>query len=68
MPGWSSGARTPTPRALSGRDLPPSLALAADDHVTAAVEYLVVPGSWGTLGHLRARAYLGLLRGLPRSP
>ncbi len=50
--------------ALSGRDLPPGLALAADKHVTAAAEYLKAQGAEGTLGQLRARAYLGLLCGL----
>ena len=50
--------------ALSGRDLPPGLALAADKHVTAAAEYLRAQGTEGTLGQLRARAYPGLLCGL----
>ena len=48
--------------ALSGRDLPPGLALAADKHLTA--EHLRACGAEGTLGQLRARAYLGLLCGL----
>ncbi|HEY6501561.1 MAG TPA: DUF222 domain-containing protein, partial [Streptosporangiaceae bacterium] len=50
--------------ALSGRDLPPGLALAADKHVTAAAEFLRTQGAEGTLSQLRARAYLGLLCGL----
>jgi hypothetical protein len=50
--------------ALSGRDLPPGLALAADKHVTVAAEFLRAQGAEGTLGQLRARAYLGLLCGL----
>jgi hypothetical protein len=50
--------------ALSGRDLPPGLALAADKHVSAAAEYLKAQGAGGTLSQLRARAYLGLLCGL----
>ena len=50
--------------ALSGRDLPPGLALAADKHVTAAAEFLRAQGAEGTLSQLRARAYLGLLCGL----
>ncbi len=50
--------------ALSGRDLPTGLALAADKHLTAAAEYLRSRGAEGTLGQLRARAYLGLLCGL----
>jgi hypothetical protein len=50
--------------ALSGRDLPTGLALAADKHVTAAAEYLRARGAEGTLAQLRARAYLGLLCGL----
>ena len=55
--------------ALSGRDLPPGLALAADKHVTAAAEFLRSQGAEGTLSQLRARAYLGLLCGLrPRIP
>jgi hypothetical protein len=51
--------------ALSGRDLPPGLALAADKHITAAAEFLKTQGAEGTLSQLRARAYLGLLCGLP---
>ena len=43
--------------ALSGRDLPPGLALAADKHVTAAAEFLRSQGAEGTLSQLRARAY-----------
>jgi Domain of unknown function (DUF222) len=50
--------------ALSGRDLPAGLALAADKHLTAAAQYLRARGAEGTLGQLRARAYLGLLCGL----
>jgi hypothetical protein len=50
--------------ALSGRDLPTGLALAADRHVTAAAEFLKAQGADGTLSQLRARAYLGLLCGL----
>jgi hypothetical protein len=50
--------------ALSGRDLPAGLALAADKHVTAAAEFLRAQGAEGTLSQLRARAYLGLLCGL----
>ena len=50
--------------ALSGRDLPPGLALAADKHLTAAAEFLRSQGAEGTLSQLRARAYLGLLCGL----
>ena len=50
--------------ALSGRDLPPGLALAADKRVTAAAEFLRTQGAEGTLSQLRARAYLGLLCGL----
>ncbi len=50
--------------ALSGRDLPTGLALAADKHVTAAAEFLRAQGAEGTLSQLRARAYLGLLCGL----
>jgi Domain of unknown function (DUF222) len=58
---WREDAGT---SALSGRDLPTGLALAADKHVTAAAEYLRSKGAEGTLGQLRARAYLGLLCGL----
>ena len=58
---WRENAGT---SALSGRDLPPGLALAADKHLTAAAEYLRSQGADGTLSQLRARAYLGLLCGL----
>ena len=58
---WRENAGT---CALSGRDLPPGLALAADKHLTAAAEYLKAQGADGTLSQLRARAYLGLLCGL----
>lgn len=58
---WHENAGT---CALSGRDLPPGLALAADKHLTAAAELLKSQGADGTLSQLRARAYLGLLCGL----
>lgn len=58
---WRESAGT---CALSGRDLPPGLALAADKHLTDAAQFLKTQGAEGTLSQLRARAYLGLLSGL----
>ena len=46
--------------ALSGRDLPPASALAADKHLTALAQALQAAGTPGTLDTLRARAYLHL--------
>ena len=54
--------------ALSGRDLPPAAALAADKHLTALAQALKANGIPGTLDTLRARAYLHLLSGQPASP
>ncbi len=51
--------------ALSGRDLPPAAALAADKHLTALAQALKAAGTPGTLDTLRARAYLHLLSGQP---
>jgi hypothetical protein len=51
--------------ALSGRDLPPAAALAADKHLTALAQALQAAGIPGTLDTLRARAYLHLLTGQP---
>ncbi len=51
--------------ALSGRDLPPAAALAADKHLTALAQALQAAGTPGTLDTLRARAYLHLLTGQP---
>ena len=51
--------------ALSGRDLPPAAALAADKHLTALAQALKATGIPGTLDTLRARAYLHLLTGQP---
>ena len=51
--------------ALSGRDLPPAAALAADKHLTALAQALKAAGIPGTLDTLRARAYLHLLSGQP---
>ena len=53
--------------ALSGRDLPPAAALAADKHLTALAQALKAAGIPGTLDTLRARAYLHLLSGQPAS-
>ena len=53
--------------ALSGRDLPPAAALAADQHLTALAQALKAAGIPGTLDTLRARAYLHLLSGQPAS-
>ena len=49
--------------ALSGRDLPPAAALAADKHLTALAQALQAAGIRGTLDTPRARAYLHLLTG-----
>jgi Domain of unknown function (DUF222) len=49
--------------ALTGRDLPPAAALAADKHLTALAQALQAAGIPGTLDTLRARAYLHLLTG-----
>ena len=49
--------------ALAGRDLPPAFALAADRHLSAAARWLRAHGAEGSLGQLRARAYLALLTG-----
>jgi Domain of unknown function (DUF222) len=49
--------------ALSGRDLPPAAALAADKHLTALAQALQAAGIRGTLDTLRTRAYLHLLTG-----
>jgi hypothetical protein len=51
--------------ALSGRDLPPAAALAADKHLTALAQALQAAGTPGTLDTLRARTYLHLLSGQP---
>jgi hypothetical protein len=51
--------------ALSGRDLPPAAALAADKHLTALAQALQAAGIPGTLDTLRAHAYLHLLTGQP---
>jgi hypothetical protein len=51
--------------ALSGRDLPPAAALAADKHLTALAQALQAAGTTGTMDTLRARAYLHLLTGQP---
>ena len=53
--------------ALSGRDLPPAAALAADKHLTALAQALKAAGIPGTTDTLRARAYLHLLTGQPAS-
>jgi hypothetical protein len=57
---WSEPAGT---CALAGRDLPPAFALAADRHLSAAARWLRAHGAEGSLGQLRARAYLALLTG-----
>jgi hypothetical protein len=51
--------------ALTGRELPESAALAADRRLTGLARWLAGHGVEGTLGQLRAAAYLALLQGSP---
>jgi len=53
---------------LAGRDLPPGFALAADKHLTAAAQWLKEHGADGSLGQLRAKAFMILLNGQPVIP
>jgi hypothetical protein len=51
--------------ALAGRELPESAALAADRRLTALARWLAGHGVEGSLGQLRAAAYMALLQGSP---
>ena len=62
---WREPAGTAT---LAGRDLPPGFALAADRHLTAAAQWLKEHGADGSLGQLRAKAFMILLNGQPVIP
>ena len=62
---WREPAGTCT---LAGRDLPPGFALAADKHLTAAAQWLKEHGADGSLGQLRAKAFMILLNGQPVIP
>jgi hypothetical protein len=62
---WREPAGTCT---LAGRDLPPGFALAADKHLTAAAQWLKENGADGSLGQLRAKAFMILLNGQPVIP
>ncbi len=53
---------------LAGRDLPPGFALAADKHLTAAAQWLKEHGNDGSIGQLRAKAFMILLNGQPVIP
>jgi hypothetical protein len=59
---WDEQAGT---AALAGRDLPAADVLAADKHLTSLARHLRASGAEGTIAQLRARAYTGLLLGLP---
>jgi hypothetical protein len=48
---------------LTGRELPPGLAAAADQHIDALARWLSDRGAGGTLAGLRARVFLCLLGG-----
>jgi hypothetical protein len=53
--------------ALSGRNLPPAAALAADRHVSALALALQAAGAPGTADQLRAQVFTALLSGHPVS-
>jgi hypothetical protein len=53
--------------ALSGRDLPPTAALAADRHISALAWALQAAGAPGTADQLRAQVFTALLSGHPVS-
>jgi hypothetical protein len=54
--------------ALAGRELPPAAVLAADQKITAWARQLKAAGLAGSMGELRARAYLDLLLGTDSRP
>jgi Domain of unknown function (DUF222) len=59
---WAEHAGT---AALAGRDLPPTGALAADQHLTGLAGALRAAGAAGTMDQLRAQVFLALLTGQP---
>ena len=59
---WAEHAGT---AALAGRDLPPTGALLADQHLTELARALHAAGLTGTMDQLRARVFLALLSGQP---
>jgi hypothetical protein len=59
---WAEHAGT---AALAGRDLPPTGALAADQHLTGLAAALRAAGAAGTMDQLRAQVFLALLTGQP---
>jgi hypothetical protein len=59
---WAEQAGT---AALAGRDLPPTGALAADQHLTGLAGALRAAGAAGTMDQLRAQVFLALLTGQP---
>jgi hypothetical protein len=59
---WTEHAGT---GALAGRDLPPTGALAADQHLTELARALHAAGLAGTMDELRARVFVALLTGQP---
>ena len=62
MERWAEHAGT---AALAGRDLPPTGALVADQHLTELARALHAAGLTGTMDQLRARIFLALLSGQP---
>ncbi len=61
---WAEHAGT---AALAGRDLPPTGALAADQHVSELARALRTAGAAGTMDQLRAQVFVALLSGQPVS-
>jgi hypothetical protein len=59
---WAEQAGT---AALAGRDLPPTGALAADQHVSELARALQASGAAGTMDQLRAQVFMALLAGQP---
>jgi hypothetical protein len=59
---WSEPSGT---AALAGRDLRPADVIAADQRIDALARQLKAAGIEGSLGQLRARAYVALLLGRP---
>jgi hypothetical protein len=61
---WAEHAGT---AALAGRDLPPTGALAADQHLSQLAAALRAAGAAGTMDQLRAQVFVALLTGQPVS-
>jgi len=59
---WTEHAGT---AALAGRDLPPTGALAADQHLSEQARALRAAGLAGTIDQLRAQVFMALLAGQP---